>query len=304
MKPTPFEYHRPSSVEEATTLLEEHQDAELMAGNQSLGIVMANRFASPEHIVDLNGLTELSYITVRDERVEMGAMTRHRDVERSDDLARLLPILPEAASQIAGPSVRNRGTVGGSVAEADPAGNYPAALRSLDATLELASADGTREVSVHDFFVGYMFTDLRENEVITSVRVPREPFPVERTGMAFLELKRAAQTFPTISAAAVVVVDDPNDEDPSVVDARVSLANAADVPLRVRTAETAVEQEPLTEETLTEASEAATDAADPIEEMHADRTFKNEIAGEYTRRALRTAYRRVVDRSDTDTYRV
>lgn len=295
MKPAQFEYHRPESVADAVDLLADHRDAELMAGNQSLGIVMSNRLATPEHVVDLNHLeSELAFVETEADAVTVGAMTRHRTIERSETLAERVPMLPEAAEQIAGPAVRNRGTIGGSIGEADPAGNYPAALAALDATLTLRSPEGTRDVPVSDYFVAYMFTDLREDELVESVTVPTDPFPTDRSGMAFLELKRASQTWPTVSAATAIRVDDPDADDPVVEEARVALANAADVPLRVEGAESAVEGEPLGDETLAAAAEAATAAADPAEEMHADGEFKEEVAGEYARRSLETSYRRAI----------
>lgn len=296
MKPATFEYHRPATVDEAATLLDDlGHDAELLAGNQSLGIVMANRLATPDHLVDLDQVEGLSGYTVREDEVEVGAMTTHRDLEFADDLRDAVEMLPEAAEQIAGPSVRNRGTLGGSVAEADPAGNYPATLVALDADLHLASADGDRTVPAREFFVAYMFTDLGPNELVTGATVSREPFPPERTGMAFEELKRAAQTFPTVSAGTAVRVDDPDDPDPTVEEARVALANVADVPLHVPDAEDAVEGTSLDEDALDAAAAAATEAADPSPEMHADEEWKDELAGEYTRRALRTAYERAIN---------
>ncbi|WP_336037920.1 FAD binding domain-containing protein [Halobacterium yunchengense] len=295
MKPAAFEYHRPTSVEEATTLLADlGHDAEVLAGNQSLGIIMANRLATPDHLVDLDRVDDLAGYEVRDDEVEIGAMTTHRDLEFADDLREAVEMVPEAAEQIAGPSVRNRGTVGGSVAEADPAGNYPAAFVALDADLHLASADGERTVPAREFFVAYMFTDLGPEELVTGVTVDREPFPPERTGMAFEELKRAAQTFPTVSAGTAVRVDDPDADDPEVEAARVALANVADVPLHVPDAEAAVEGTSLDEDALDEAAAAASDAADPSPEMHADEEWKVELAGEYTRRSLRTAYDRTI----------
>ena len=293
MKPASFEYHRPGTVAEAVDLLAEHgHDAELMAGNQSLGIIMANRLATPEHVVDLGHVDGLDDIEVTDGAVRVGSMVRHRDLERSAELKEVLPMLPEAARQIAGPAVRNRGTMGGSVGEADPAGNYPAALVALDGTVDVAGPDGERSVPASDYFVGYMFTDLDDAEVITGVTVDRDPFPPDRTGMAFEELKRAAQTFPTVSAAASVRVDDPDADAPTVEDARVALANAADVPLWVPDAERALEGTSADEDALDAVRDAAHETADPTEEDEADREFKREVAGEYARRALRVAYER------------
>ncbi|MFC3476787.1 FAD binding domain-containing protein [Halobacterium litoreum] len=296
MKPAAFEYHRPDSVAEATTLLADlGHDAELLAGNQSLGIIMANRLATPDHLVDLNRVEELSGYEIRDDEIDVGAMTTHRDLEFADDLRDVMPMLPEAAEQIAGPSVRNRGTLGGSIAEADPAGNYPAALVALDADLRVESTDDERTVAAREFFIAYMFTDLGPEEIITGVTVDREPFPVERTGMAFEELKRAAQTFPTVSAGTAVRVDDPDADEPVIEEARIALANVADVPLHVPDAEDAVEGTTLGEDALDEAAEAAIEAADPSPEMHADEEWKVELAGEYTRRSLRTAHTRAIN---------
>ncbi|APW96902.1 carbon monoxide dehydrogenase [Halobiforma lacisalsi AJ5] len=295
MKPAPFTHHRPETVEETVELLADLEDVELLAGNQSLGIVMANRLATPDHLVDLNGLEELQYVEETDDGVRIGAMTRHRTLERSDPLAELVPMLPEAAEQIAGPSVRNQGTIGGSIGEADPAGNYPAALVALDGVLHLRSAEESREVTADDYFIAYMFTDLREEELIEAVTVPTDPFPPERTGMAFLELKRAAQTWPTVSAATAVRVDDPSADDPVLEEVRIALANAADIPLRVPDAEDVLEGEPLSEAGLAEAAEIVTDAVTPEGEMHADRDYKEEVAGEYAKRSLETSYERAID---------
>jgi carbon-monoxide dehydrogenase medium subunit len=292
MKPAPFEYHRPTTVEEVVELLDELDDPELMAGNQSLGIVMGNRLAAPDHVVDINRVDDLDYVRVEDDRVRVGAMVRHRDVERSETLAAHVPMLPESAEQIAGPAVRNRGTVGGSIGEADPAGNYPTVITALGGSLHLRSAEGERVVDADDFFIGMMFTDLGGDELVESISVPRAPFPPERTGMAFLELKRASQTWPTLSAAAAVRVDDPAADGPVVEAARLALANAAEVPLRVEAAEDALEGGTATEDALDATAAATAEAADPTDEMHADREFKTEVAGEYARRALSTAYER------------
>jgi carbon-monoxide dehydrogenase medium subunit len=307
MKPAPFQYHRPTTITETTDLLAEHQhDAELMAGNQSLGILMANRLATPDHIIDINEVTALEYIEISEEKIEIGALTRHRTIENSTDLAESLPMFPAAAEQIAGPSVRNRGTIGGSIGEADPAGNYPTVLTALEGDLHITATNEERTVPASEYFIAYMFTDLGPDELITGISINREAFPIERTGMAFLEQKATAQTWPTISAATVVRVDDPDASEPVIEEARIALANAADVPLRVERAEEAVEGEPLSqthshllsEETLVSAAETAIDAADPSDEMHADREYKRELAGEYTRRSLETSCKRAIENTD------
>ncbi len=296
MKPAQFEYHRPETVAEAVELLDQHaHDGELMAGNQSLGIMLSTRLATPDHVIDVNRVEELSYVDVSDGTAEVGALTRHREIERSEALAKHVPMFPEAAEQIAGPAVRNRGTFGGSIGEADPAGNYPCALAALDGTLHLRSVDGSREVPAREYFIAYMFTDLKENELIVGASVDLDPFPTARSGMAFDELKPAAQTWPTVSAGAAVRVDDPADPDPVIEEARVALANAADVPLHVPEADAAVEGTSLPDAALADASTAAREASDPEGEMHADSEFKEEVAGEYARRAIATAYERAIE---------
>lgn len=290
MKPTQFDYHRPTNLEAVFDLLESHPDAELMAGNQSLGIVMANRLATPEHLIDLGDVDELEYVRREDDAVRIGSMVTHRTIERSELLAETVPMLPRSAEQIAGPSVRSRGTLGGSLAEADPAGNYPTALLALDATIHLRSAEEDRSVSAEEFYIAYMFTELREEEVIESVTIPLDLFPSEVSGMAFEELKPAAQTWPTISAAAAIRVDDPAADEPIIEEVRLALANAADVPLRVEDAESELEGKSLSEAGLDAAADTVVEAVDPAGEMHADREYKVETAGEYAKRSLEIAY--------------
>lgn len=293
MKPAPFEYHRPDSIRETTGLLEDlGEDAELMAGNQSLGIIMSNRLATPDHIVDLNQVADLAGVEISEDVIHVGAMTRHRTLEHDDELAAVYPILPESAEQIAGPSVRNRGTLGGSIAEADPAGNYPAVMQALGAEVHLRSAEGERTVPADEFFISYMFTALGPGELVTGVSFPREPFPVDRTGMAFLELKRAAQTFPTVSAASAIRLEDPTDENPIVEDAFLALGCVSDIPLKVEAAEEAVQGTSLSEEALETVADEVRTASNPEEELHADEAFQEEVAGEYARRSLVRSYER------------
>ncbi|WP_299265687.1 FAD binding domain-containing protein [Halorientalis sp.] len=291
MKPAPFNYHRPSTIEEALTLLSETQGAELMAGNQSLGLDMASRNKRPDHIVDLDAVDELSFLDVTNERVEVGAMVTHRTIERSEELDQALPMLPESA-KIAGLSVRNRGTMGGSVAEADPAGNYPAALRALEGSINLRSLQGARSVPAREFFTSYMSTDMRENELVESVTVDRSQFPMDRTGMSFIELKRSALGWADVSAAAAVRVAKPDESEPTIEHARLALANVADVPPAVDAVPRELEGEPLTESAAEAVERAATAAADPSEKVHTDGEFKPDIAGTYGRRAIERAYDR------------
>lgn len=295
MKPAPFDYHEPLTVNEATSLMAEYDEAELMAGNQSLSIQLSTRLATPDHIIDLNNLSELDYIDERDDEIEIGGMTRHATIASSDVLDRKLPILADAAGEIAGPAVRNMGTMGGGLAEADPAGNYPTVITALDGTVNLRSADGTRESPADEFFIGYMFTDLQEGELIESVTIDTSQFPVGHTGMSFLELKRVPHTWPKLSAAGIVRVDDPTADEPVVEDARLAFANAADIPLRTSAAEDAVKGTSLTDAALDEAASASMEAATPSDEMQAEAEYKEEQVGVFARRALSKAYDRATE---------
>jgi len=295
MKPATFEYHQPSTVAEVTELLTDLPDAKLMAGNQSLGIIMANRLATPDHLVDISDIGSLRYIDVSPDTVEIGSMTRHADIEHSDELAETLPLLPEEAGHIAGPAVRNQGTIGGTLGEADPAGNHSCALLALDGELVVESADDTRTMSVDEYFIAYMFTDIEDDELITAARIPREPFPAERTGMRFEIEKRAAQTWPTLASCAVVRVTDPAADEPVIEDARLAFANADDIPVRTPDAEAAATGTAPSEQLLDRVEEIVYDAVNPQDEEHADETYKRELAGALGRRALARAYDRACD---------
>jgi Aerobic-type carbon monoxide dehydrogenase, middle subunit CoxM/CutM homologs len=291
MKPAAFEYHLPESVSEATRLLAELPEAELMAGNQSLGIAMSNRVATPDHVIDINGLTELDYLDVGNEKIEVGAMVRHRDIEQSSVLAETFPILSISAEKIAGPVVRNRGTLGGSIGEADPGGNYPSVLVAMDGEIELLSTDHTRSVDATDYFSAET-TNKTDDELIRCARFPREPFPSRRTGMAFLRKKEAAQSWPIVSVASAIRVDDSARQNPVIEEARVGYANAADVPLRLKSVEAAIEGEPLSDHTLHTAGDRAYDGVQPQSELHADAVYKRELARELTKRVFQRAYDR------------
>ncbi len=295
MKPAVFEYHSPTSVSEAVTLLSEYDHAEVVAGNQSLGIQMSNRLATPDHLIDLNDVDDLFYIDDRDDEIEIGAMTRHADIANSQVLERRLPVLAEAAGEIAGPSVRNMGTIGGSLAEADPAGNYPTVLTALEATISLRGPDGARDIDVSEFYLAYMMTAADEDELITSATITTDPFPPNRTGFAFHEIKRVPHTWPTLSAAAAVRVDDPTAESPEIERARLAFGNADDIPLRATAAESAIEGSAASEAALADAADEAMAAAQPASEMQADAEYKEDQVGVLAQRALSDSYAMAID---------
>ena len=292
MKPAPFTHHRPDSIDEAVSLLDRYDQAKVLAGNQSLGIAMARRIETPDHLIDLSEIDKLAFVETTPSTVRVGAMTKHRTIEHSDRLAQCLPMLPDAGGKIAGPSVRNQGTIGGSLANADPAGNFPTALKALGGTVTLRSNEGTRDVDSEEFFIDDGITACQSNEIIQSISVPRKPFPIEQTGMAFVRLKRAAQKWPIVSAATAIRVDNPDVKSPMIKEARIALANAGPIPLRVSAAEEILEGGELTNDQIQAVIDVVSEITDPSEEMHADSTYRTEVAGEYARRSLEQSYAR------------
>ncbi|MEO5898576.1 MAG: FAD binding domain-containing protein, partial [Ilumatobacteraceae bacterium] len=188
MKPPPFAYFAPGSLQEATLLLAEHgDDAKVIAGGQSLIPLLSLRLARPSVLVDLNGIDELFIVDSGAEATTIGAMTRHRSVERSGVIARTVPLLAAAVPYIGHVAIRSRGTVGGSLSHADPAAELPAVALALDATFTACTAKGERQITAGDFFAGYFTTTLEPDEVLSSVRFPNAP---AGTGVSVQEMAR------------------------------------------------------------------------------------------------------------------
>ncbi|HET8821173.1 MAG TPA: FAD binding domain-containing protein, partial [Thermoleophilaceae bacterium] len=199
MKPAPFEYRAPASVDEALGLL--GLDSTVLAGGQSLLPMLNLRLARPELVVDINGLAELDYIRDEDGPLRIGAMTRQVTLERSELVRRRWPLLHKAVRLVGHTQIRSRGTVGGSVAHADPAAELPAALIALDARFELRSAKGPRSVAASDFFLGALYTVREPDELLVEIEVPAQP---AGAGTGFAEHARTHGDFATAGAAAVV----------------------------------------------------------------------------------------------------
>src|SRR2546430_134240 len=205
MKPAPFDYFSPGTVDEALALLAEHGDeAKPLAGGQSLIPAMNFRLARPAVLVDLNGISALAYVRAESGGVAMGAMTRQRTVERSDVVARAAPLLAEAMPSIAHPQIRNRGTVGGSIAHADPSAELPAVMLALEARFQARSATGERSIPAGEFFKGMLETALEPGELLVEIAVP--PLP-GRSGTAFVEMARRHGDYALVGVAAVVTLD-------------------------------------------------------------------------------------------------
>ena len=268
MKPPPFEYYAPTSVEEAAALLAEHgDDAKVLAGGQSLIPLLSLRLARPSVLVDLNGIAALSFI----DGGTIGAMTRHRTVERSAAIARDVPLLAAAMPFIGHAAIRTRGTVGGSLSHADPAAELPAVALALDATFRAQSAKrGEREIAASDFFAGYFTTALEPDEVLTSVRFTTVS---PGTGVSVQEMARRHGDFAMVAVAASVTRDG---------DARIALINVADRPLRATDAEAAMKAG----SSIDEVAELATRGLEPVSDLHATAAYRRSVAKVLVRRAL------------------
>jgi carbon-monoxide dehydrogenase medium subunit len=266
--PAPFRYLRADSAEHAVGLLAEHgDDAKVIAGGQSLLPLLKLRLAQPGVLVDISRVAGLSYIRVEGDEVAIGAATRHRDVVDSEELRREVPLLPHVAALVGDRQIRHRGTFGGSLVHADPAGDLPCATLALGATFVVQGPSGQRRVEAGEFFQGYFQTAVGEDELLVEVRVPR----VGSAGWGYQKFVRRANDWAIVAVAAV--------------DGRVALANMGETPLRA----TATEQALAGGASPAEAAASAAEGTSPIEDMHGDRAYRRHLATVLTERALVSA---------------
>lgn len=288
MKPPPFEYVRPDSLEAALEILAERgPDASVLAGGQSLVPAMNFRLAAPAMLVDLNRVPDLAYAVERDGGVAIGSMTRQRAVERSALVARRAPLLAEALGFVAHPQIRNRGTIGGSLAHADPAAELPAVAVALGARLRarsVANPEG-RWIDADDFFPGLFTSALEPDEILVEVAFPAPP---PRTGQAFEEFARRHGDYALAGAAAVVTLDGAG----RCGSARIALLSVADGPLRATAAEAALTGAEPNQEAVRSAADDAAREVDPPADIHATAAYRRHLVGVLVRRALARAVER------------
>ena len=287
MKPAPFDYFSPATIEEALALLDEHgADAKPLAGGQSLIPAMNFRLARPAVLVDLNRIAELTYVRAAPGGVAIGAMTRQRAVERSDDVARAAPLLAEAMPSIAHPQIRNRGTMGGSIAHADPSAELPAVMLALDAQFRAQSATGERSIAAGEFFKGMLETALAPGELLVEIAVP--PLPAS-SGTAFLEMARRHGDYALVGVAVVVTLDPRG----RCIEAKLSLLSVGDGPVLATEAGKVLAGQSPSEELLRAAGDAAaTRDVDPPSDIHASAAYRRQLVAVLTRRALARAFER------------
>lgn len=280
MFPAPFEYHRPGSVEEALALLKEFgDDAKLMAGGHSLVPSMKLRLLEPRHLIDLGGIAALKGVRVSGDTIHVGAATTHWEVESSREAKAALPLLCEAAGVIADPQVRNRGTIGGSLANSDPAADWPATVVALDAGFVCRSLGGERIVPAAEWFLGLFTTALGEGEVLCELRFERLP---ARTAAAYLKLPHPASRFAVVGVSAAVTTD----KSGKCRKARIGVTGVNTHASRAAKVEAALEGEDFTPENIAKASAMADDGFDVGSDMHFSEDDKRELCRAYVERAL------------------
>lgn len=293
MKPAPFQYAAPQSLREALTILAEHgYDAKPLAGGQSLIPTMNFRLAQPGMLVDLNNIADLSYIrSAPDGSLRIGAMTRHSTVERDPLVAQHAPLLHETMPHIAHRQIRNRGTIGGSLAHADPAAELPAIAVALDARLRLASQKGERWVAASDFFLSLFTTDLKLGELLIEVAFPPAP---PRAGYAFDEVARRPGDYAMVGAAAVAVLDAAGQCDR----AQLVFLSVGECPTPARQAIALLAGRRPTAELIAQAAETAASLdIDPVADIHASAAYRRQLAKVLAQRTLTRAFERAVNRN-------
>ena len=278
MYPAQFEYFRPTTLDEAVKLLAQHgDDAKLLAGGHSLIPAMKLRLARPKAVVDLGRISNLSYIRETNGRLAIGAMTTHADIVASSLLRNRCPLLPETASHIGDMQVRNKGTIGGSLAHADPAADWPAAILALDAELEIVGPRGPRTVQATRFFVDLLQTAIGAGEILSEIRVAATPRSV-----AYVKTEQKASGFALAGVAAVI-------DGPSV---RVAVTGVAPTAYRATAVEQTLAEGPLTAERIARAAAHAADGVDALSDIHASSEFRAHLAQVNAARALTRAAER------------
>lgn len=284
MYPRAFEYHRAGSLKEAATMLGQlGEGAKLLAGGQSLIPLMKLRFANPTHLVDLNFVPDVSYIKEERNTLRFGALTRHADIENSASVLRI-PVIHDCAAGIADVQIRNRGTIGGSLAEADPSGDWAVVLSTLDTTIRCVRKKGSRTIALREFITDAYTTTLEKDEVVSEISVK---IPPKNSGGAYLAFKRTAPVYPTASAAVGLTM-----RGDRCTDAAIALGCVGLTVIKASEAEAVLRGQALNERTIGAAAEAARAATDPQPDMRGSAEYKRMLIAALVKRAIGIAVRR------------
>ncbi len=282
MKPPKFDYHAPTTVEQALELLGRYGgDAKILAGGQSLMPLLNFRLSRPAALVDLNRIPSLAYVREQNGQVRFGAMTRQRTIEFSPVVQARVPLLREATKLVGHLPIRTRGTIGGSIAHADPSAEYPTVLTALEGEVVARGPKGERVVKAHDLFQTYLTTSLAPEEILVEVRLPAMP---AGAGYAFEEFARRHGDFAIVGIACVVVRDGQR-----CTLARLATSGAGPVPVRLRAAEEILERDGLSDAAIEAAARRASELVSPDADIHASADYRRHLTGVLTKRALTRA---------------
>jgi CO/xanthine dehydrogenase FAD-binding subunit len=287
MKPAPFEYHAPDSIEQAVELYRQYSgEAKILAGGQSLVPAMNFRVVQPSALIDLNRVAELSYIREDGEVIRIGSMARERHLEFDSSIAQHTPLLHEAVPFIAHPQIRNRGTIGGSIAHSDPAAELPVLMTALNARLKAKSVSGERWVDAKDFFVGMFTTALEPDEILVEIELPFSP---PRTGWSFMEVAPRAGDYAMMGVAVLVTVD----ENGKCQKVKLVYLNAGEGPVEATESAGSLEGQAIDDNLIKSAAEHASEKEmHPFGNMHASEEFQRHLAKVLTQKALLQATQR------------
>ncbi len=281
MKPSAFKYAKPSSVDEVLGLLSEYGDeAAILAGGQSLMPTMNMRLSAPALVIDINGLDDLSGISVEGDRLRIGAMTRHVEIENSRDIATHAPLIAKAMPAIAHPAIRNRGTMGGSIAMADPAAELPACLCALNGEIEITGQNGVRKIAAKEFFKALYETDAGDDEILTAIEIPKIG---EGYHSAFDELARRHGDYAMCGVAAHAKV-----EGSKISDLRLVFFAVGGTPVVASHAMNVVEGQSIDEASIVAAQNALEEDLEPFDDLHCSAVLRMHYAKELTKRVLTT----------------
>ena len=281
-----FEYDAPSTLEEAIGLLKQHGDgAKILAGGHSLIPMMKLRFASPERVIDINGVPGLSYIKEDGGMLKIGAMTTESEVEHSDLLKKKFPIFGDVSKLIADPQVRNMGTIGGNLAHGDAANDHPALMLALRATVIATGQGGKRPIPIDEFFLGLFATALQQDEILTEIQIP---VPAKGTGSAYHKLERKVGDYATAGAAVQLTINDKG----ICTDIGIGLTNVSATPMRASRSEQLILNNQVTEENISAAAQLAAEDCSPSADLRGSEEYKRAMVAVLLRRMIRKAVER------------
>ena len=290
MIPAAFDYMAPESLDEALRALAAHgEEAKLLAGGHSLLPLLKLRLANPKLLIDLSKVPGLSGISQQDDKIVVGALTTHYQIESSELLKAKCPLLPQTAPTIGDVQVRNRGTIGGSLVHADPSADWPAAILALGGELKLSGPKGQRQIAAEEFFLAPMTTAIEPTEILTEIRVP---VAARRYGSAYLTLAQQASGFAVVGVAVWLRVG----QNARCEDIGVGVTGLSAKPFRAKTVEERLRGNKLTPKLVEQSAAHVAEGSDPLEDLHASGKFRAHLAQVYTSRALEEAMKRAVGR--------